>query len=642
MKNAILNTETTGPNNSRRIPTGISLKVKQISGYESPRKQKYLPKKYLSPEKLFILCNTISLCQVISKKWKSVDHSVIAMGSAGFHYVDDKDTVRCDECGLKVSGWTLDMTPFTVHAQRSPKCPFVRSTLPDHAKFLSSAITISLPISAAPDVEKSLKRQKTDAKQDVFQRAGLAEVNLLKEIRKQSFSHWPHRISPSKAQMIEAGFFNCNVGDRTICLYCNLICQQWTPHADDPWEMHKILSPHCPYVLTMLMRRQTASIQIINERPINDNSLASNTTDIFRCQEIVYTAACNPHYIEIPKRHASFSTWPNENLPAVDDLVKAGFFFTGTKSIVTCFYCNGSLQNWGSNDNPIIEHARWFPQCAYAKQLCGEEMYRKIQESKIFQQDRANLQEPNKAAHGTATSNMGTGKLDIRDETTLSRYVAARLDWPISRMLLVRNFKVSIIKRCYEDQLRLKHDDFIDDCYLFVACIILQKQIDHIGGKKDNIIVPSVAMKKIHDTEQAGISEITSKYRSIHFENVVALPAHEQATAASAQTNYSSDTDVELTTSSESPNNENNAATSTAVDAQAKQIESSATNAAPTSSKKTDDSFAENRCVLCLTEERRIACIPCGHLCACVPCGHSLRLCPICRRGIEAFVRVYI
>ncbi|CAF4385491.1 unnamed protein product, partial [Rotaria sordida] len=59
----------------------------------------------------------------------------------------------------------------------------------------------------------------------------------------------------------------------------------------------------------------------------------------------------NPAYSEIPKRHASFATWPNEDLPSVDDLVRAGFFYTGTKTIVTCFYCNGSLQNWRPNDN---------------------------------------------------------------------------------------------------------------------------------------------------------------------------------------------------------------------------------------------------------------------------------------------------
>jgi hypothetical protein len=38
-----------------------------------------------------------------------------------------------------------------------------------------------------------------------------------------------------------------------------------------------------------------------------------------------------------------------------------------------------------------------------------------------------------------------------------------------------------------------------------MACIILQKQIEHIDGKKDNIIIPNVAMNKIREKEQAGI-----------------------------------------------------------------------------------------------------------------------------------------
>ncbi len=51
--------------------------------------------------------------------------------------------------------------------------------------------------------------------------------------------------------------------------------------------------------------------------------------------------------------------------------------------------------------------------------------------------------------------------------------------------------------------------DFVDDSDLLVACIIVQKQIEHIDGKKENIIVPTVAMKKIRDIEQAGIWKIT-------------------------------------------------------------------------------------------------------------------------------------
>src|SRR5271170_2939348 len=64
-----------------------------------------------------------------------------------------------------------------------------------------------------------------------------------------------------------------------------------------------------------------------------------------------------------------------------------------------------------------------------------------------------------KATAGIVTNNNPTTnsrQLLIPDESTLSRLVAARLDLPISQRLLDQNFKLSIIKRCWEDQLRLK------------------------------------------------------------------------------------------------------------------------------------------------------------------------------------------
>ncbi|CAF0796687.1 unnamed protein product [Rotaria sordida] len=298
--------------------------------------------------------------------------------------------------------------------------------------------------------EQPSKRQKTDVRNDTGYSYLFVEVKTLKEIRARTFSHWPHSASPSRAQMIESGFFSCNVGDRVICLYCNVIIQQWTPHTDDPCEIHKILSPKCPFVLGMLIRPVTASILIINENSADNQSITRMTTDVYRSNEIVVTAPCNVAFIEIPKRHASFATWPNEILPSVDDLVRAGFFYTGTLTVVTCFYCNGSLQNWGANDNPMIEHVRWFPHCLYAKQLCGDDMYQKIQESKRITQERVRATDP---VRNVSSSNQ---KLLIPDESTLSRLVAARLDLSISQSLLDRNFKLSIIKRCWEDQLRLK------------------------------------------------------------------------------------------------------------------------------------------------------------------------------------------
>jgi hypothetical protein len=49
-------------------------------------------------------------------------------------------------------------------------------------------------------------------------------------------------------------------------------------------------------------------------------------------------------------------------------------------------------------------------------------------------------------------------QLLMPDESTLSRLIAARLDLPISQRLLDQHFKLSIIKRPREDQLRLKRE----------------------------------------------------------------------------------------------------------------------------------------------------------------------------------------
>jgi hypothetical protein len=98
---------------------------------------------------------------------------------------------------------------------------------------------------------------------------------------------------------------------------------------------------------------------------------------------------------------------------------------------------------------------------------------------------------------------------------------------------------------------------------------------------------------------------------------------------------------MELTTASstESNTSESNSEAATNIIEDLRKAESASSKASV--QKSSDDTSPANPCVLCLTEEKRLACIPCGHLAACVPCAHSLRSCPICRREIEAFVRIY-
>lgn len=196
-------------------------------------------------------------------------------------------------------------------------------------------------------LERSAKRQKPDT---------LNEAAELKQARNRTFSCCSYSAS-FRSRMIAAGFFSCNIKDRVICLYCDIICEQWNIEIHDPCQVHTILSPHCLYV-----------------KSISYDDLCQYNNNIVELPRHI-------DYIDSQKRSASFSAWSNNEFLPIDKLADAGFFYDGSK--ISCFYCNGSFIHWQSNNHPIAEHVRCFPYCNYARQLCGEELYHKIQRSII-------------------------------------------------------------------------------------------------------------------------------------------------------------------------------------------------------------------------------------------------------------------
>ncbi|CAF0776808.1 unnamed protein product [Didymodactylos carnosus] len=563
-------------------------------------------------------------------------HAEGIIQAAGFSYIKNtNDSVQCAQCNLKLSGITKEMIPFQEHKIQSPSCPFVKKmTRSDE----SDEMTTSPAISSIDGKPQKLQKTEsmtcvgdTTTKQNINKRkqqnvtCNFVEMACMHDIRKRTFSHWPHK-NPSKSQIIEAGFFMCNVGDRVICIYCNIICQQWTPYSDDPTEIHKLLSPNCPYVKSILQKNTSKNIiPIVNEtehqssQNVSMSDTSKRVTNVtgnnIRSNEFVLTAACNQQYIELHKRATSFATWPTDSLPSVEDLVKSGFYYTGMKTIVTCFYCNGSLQNWGAKDNPMIEHARWFPYCAYARQLCGDDLYRKIQESKRAAQERirSNEQQQTKSFSISNINETSNNNLPLTNSGIISN----------SRQLQIPD----------EDQLRLKHDDFASDSDLLLACTILQKQIHHIDGKKENIIIPSVHMKKLAEQVEKERAERENVEQHTLFSNPTQTTSLPMISSLSSS---STSEDAEMTSVINESATSDYWTSSTESDLDVKSTDE---KSKPKSNSQTE---VTNPCVLCLTDEKRLACIPCGHLATCVPCGHSLRTCPICRREIEAFVRVYI
>jgi hypothetical protein len=86
--------------------------------------------------------------------------------------------------------------------------------------------------------------------------------------------------------------------------------------------------------------------------------------------------------------------WPVDTQPSPDALAAAGFFALGSGDRVKCFHCwwnsrdifhfnlgNGGLQHWSTNDVPFVEHAKYFPTCAYVRLCKGDDFVRRVQQA---------------------------------------------------------------------------------------------------------------------------------------------------------------------------------------------------------------------------------------------------------------------
>lgn len=155
-----------------------------------------------------------------------------------------------------------------------------------------------------------------------------------------------------------------------------------------------------------------------------------------------------------------------------------------------------------------------------------------------------------------------------------------------------------------------------------MACTILQKQIDCINGKKENITVPSVAMKRIREQ-----NDIVEASRDVH--NV----------SESLSTDALTRPDIEMTDLSKS------GVDKASVTSPASNNDETHMKSVPTKNAVPNNANAPtlvNPCAICSKEEKRLACIPCGHLATCASCVQQVRSCPICHRGVDAFVRIYL
>jgi hypothetical protein len=292
------------------------------------------------------------------------------------------------------------------------------------------------------------------------------EADLFQLARRHTFSDWPHRATPSIEDMIKAGFFACNVGDRVMCIYCNIVCHQWTPHVDEPCEAHKVISPHCPYVREKLLSGEQP--RIVNENQNSTGSLANNHLSTRNgIHSLQFSNLLRPPVQNRGNSNTSRSSTVSSEISIAEKIIEE-FFYSRIKHDETCSDCKKSLQNMGPCDNQMVDFARWFVHCVHTKRFSADQVYYQIQQSKQAQQsmfENVDLEGNILILYfflggfdGILHTNSTTdGQQSARpNENTLSRLVAARLDLQIPQQLLNRNFSLSTLQRIWGNELKLK------------------------------------------------------------------------------------------------------------------------------------------------------------------------------------------
>ncbi|UYE99048.1 MAG: iap-3 [Betabaculovirus sp.] len=176
--------------------------------------------------------------------------------------------------------------------------------------------------------------------------------------RVQSFrdSGWPHDfLSPET--MAKCGFYYLKRGDEVRCAYCKVEIMSWVM-SDDPLTDHKRYAPKCKFAQGAIVNSKTFN----NNAEEQQNKCGHNT--------LLPKKPIHQQYINFTSRLQSFSKWSCVLSP--EHLADAGFFYENTQNTTVCFWCDGRLNNWCSDDDAWNEHARWFPTCEYVAKINSE------------------------------------------------------------------------------------------------------------------------------------------------------------------------------------------------------------------------------------------------------------------------------
>merc|ERR1719245_2492132 len=457
-------------------------------------------------------------------------------------------------------------------------------------------------------------------------------------VRLASFTNWtvPY-IRP--ADLARAGFYSLHNLDSCKCAFCDNCVGDWV-EGDDPMTEHTNLFPLCPFVLGYEVgniplnsdeHNHGEGIQSQDETGIRwseqhrePNSAAENALPGEELGVMKHGGPLHPQYATLEARLRTFGEWPPALRQQPKDLAEAGFYYIGLSDQVKCFYCDGGLRNWQSEDEPWKEHARWFDKCGFVRLVKGDE----------YIKDCVLERPPEKAGLPMQGSRVVTEQ-EIR--TAMSQAIV--------KQVLSMGIDHSRVKMAIKKRLENSGNAFDNTEQLISAAFSIQHNQER-RNNRENLNPVGAVLGRWGEMSNNNNDEVTERWQ-IGQESVISSTDEEMSeepaqnnTISLSRTNSSSSSPPAAVPSEPAPVEQSPPATATV---------NNIAGASDNKETKDLDLESENArlkeqrtCKICMDAEVGVVFLPCGHLCCCVNCAPALKDCPVCRCKIQGTVRTFL
>ncbi|OWF56464.1 Baculoviral IAP repeat-containing protein 7-A [Mizuhopecten yessoensis] len=330
--------------------------------------------------------------------------STTSLAESGFHYTGNKDEVACHRCLLRYSGWQRQDNPMAIHITMSPNCTFVLKANDEvcngsHCNFSVGDVSpqekiecnggaIGGPLDGAMNKTKGLiKQDKTVSGQQSSTVSYRETDDSLFATRNANF---PHKVIDSNltpsSDTITSSTSQTLTNEHSVAEFDAL-----SQNIPD-----RLTGGHSAQPLVHTNRPETDSLEPEIHRSGEDipntirtghapvNNLETNHDISSQASQALN--AVNPRYPQfavLAVRFTSYKNWPTHLRQKPEELAKAGLFYEGTSDYVRCFYCAGGLREWEPEDDPFIEHARWFPFCEFMRLIKDDQFIMAVQAGTI-------------------------------------------------------------------------------------------------------------------------------------------------------------------------------------------------------------------------------------------------------------------